>query len=153
VSIGNSKFILTLHRLFIIGILVHRLVDEKPFRAFDGLKQGPLIQNTWTGMRLRPWNATEFIGTAKQKYLVYFYCSSYFGGCDLIDLYYLKERQLRKGRIVFERTKILERIDLKLHPKAIAVIDRNKVNGSEWLFPWGKIKSSMKCLGVLTSAP
>jgi hypothetical protein len=48
---------------------VHRLVDEKPFRAFDGLKQGPLIQNTWTGMRLRPWNATEFIGTAKQKYL------------------------------------------------------------------------------------
>jgi hypothetical protein len=47
----------------------------------------------------------------------------------LIDLYYLKERQLRKGRIVFERTKILERIDLKLHPKAIGVIDRNKVNG------------------------
>jgi hypothetical protein len=78
----------------------------------------------------------------------------YFGGCDLIDLYYLKERQLRKGRIVFERTKTNTgtRIDLKLHPKAIWVIDRNKVTGSEWLFP-GKDKSSMKCLGVLTSAP
>jgi hypothetical protein len=97
-------------------------------------------------------NATEFIGTAKQKYLIYFYCSSI--GVDLIDLYYLKERQLRKGRIVFERTKTNTgtRIDLKLHPKAIGVIDRNKVNGSEWLFR-GKIKSSMKCLGVLTSAP
>jgi hypothetical protein len=60
---------------------------------------------------------------------------------DLIDLYYLKERQLRKGRIVFERTKTNTgtRIDLKLHPKAIGVIDRNKVNGSEWLFR-GKIK-------------
>jgi hypothetical protein len=48
----------------------------------------------------------------------------------------LKERQLRKGRIVFERTKTNTgtRIDLKLHPKAIAVIDRNKVTGSEWLF-------------------
>jgi hypothetical protein len=69
-------------------------------------------------------------------------------------LYYLKERQLRKGRIVFERTKTNTgtRIDLKLHPKAIGVIDRNKVTGSEWLFPWGKI-SSTKCLGVLTSAP
>jgi hypothetical protein len=64
-----------------------------------------------------------------------------------------KERQLRKGRIVFERTKTNgTRIDLKLHPKAIGVIDRNKVNGSEWLSV-GKDKSSMKCLGVLTSAP
>jgi hypothetical protein len=65
----------------------------------------------------------------------------------------LKERQLRKGRIVFERTKTNTgtRIDLKLHPKAIGVIDRNKVTGSEWLFR-GKIKSSTKCLGVLTSA-
>jgi hypothetical protein len=26
------------------------------------------------------------------------------------------------------------RIDLKLHPKAIGVIDRNKVTGSEWFF-------------------
>jgi hypothetical protein len=70
----------------------------------------------------------------------------------LIDLYYLKERQLRKGRIVFERTKTNTGTrDLKLHPKAIAVIDRNKVNGSEWLFR--KDKNSMKCLGVLTSAP
>jgi hypothetical protein len=32
-----------------------------------------------------PENATEFIGTAKQKYLIYF-IAVYFGGCDLIDI-------------------------------------------------------------------
>jgi hypothetical protein len=40
-----------------------------------------------------------------------------------------------------DQTNTGTRIDLKLHPKAIAVIDRNKVTGSEWLFPWGKIKA------------
>jgi hypothetical protein len=47
---------------------------------------------------------------------------------------------------VFDGPRRILEDDLKLHPKAIGVIDRNKVNGSEW-FPW-KDKSSMKCLGV-----
>ncbi|MFV8370020.1 hypothetical protein [Flavobacterium sp. LB2R40] len=44
----------------------------------------------------------------------------YFGGCYLIDLYYLKKRQIRKGCIVFEYTKINTgtRIDLNVHTKA-----------------------------------
>lgn len=151
VSIGNSKstihlYLRTLRSIYNKGILVHRLVDEKPFaRLFDGLKTRSfdsqkkyLDRDSIAALE----NTTIFIGTAKQKYLDLFLLQFYFGGCDLIDLYYLKERQLRKGRIVFERTKTNTgtRIDLKLHPKAIAVIDRNKVAGSEWLFPWGKDK-------------
>jgi hypothetical protein len=42
---------------------------------------------------------------------------------------------LRKGRMCLTDQDEYWKNDLKLHPKAIGVIDRNKVNGSEW-FPW-----------------
>jgi hypothetical protein len=59
---------------------VHRLVDEKPLQAFDGLKQGPLIRKKILGPDAIAAleNATEFIGAPKQKYLDLFYCSSIF---------------------------------------------------------------------------
>jgi hypothetical protein len=54
VSIGNSKstihlYLRTLRSIYNKGILVHRLVDEKPLQAFDGLKQGPLIRKKILG--------------------------------------------------------------------------------------------------------
>jgi hypothetical protein len=45
----------------------------------------------------------------------------YFGGCDLIDLL-PKERQLRKGRIVFDGpNQYWNPIDLKLHLKRLGL--------------------------------
>jgi hypothetical protein len=54
VSIGNSKstihlYLRTLRSIYNKGILVHRLVDENLYTAFDGLKQGPLIQKKILG--------------------------------------------------------------------------------------------------------
>jgi hypothetical protein len=42
----------TLRSIYNKGILVHRLVDEKPYTAFDGLKTRSFDsqKNTWTGM-------------------------------------------------------------------------------------------------------
>jgi hypothetical protein len=62
-------------------------------------------------------NATEFIGNCKAEIFGFFLLQFYLVAV-LIDLYYLKERQLRKGRIVFERTKTNTGLILKLHPKA-----------------------------------
>jgi hypothetical protein len=151
ISIGNSKstihlYLRTLRTIYNKGIMMHRLVDEKPFaRLFDGLKTRSYdSQKKYLDREaIYELETTKlFMGTAKQKYLDLFLLQFYFGGCDLIDIYYLKERQLRKGRVVFERTKTNTgtRIDLKLHPNAVKIIDRNKTAG-EWLFPWGKEKN------------
>lgn len=149
-SIGNSKstvhlYLRTLRTIYNKGILVHRLVDEKPFaRLFEGLKTRSYDSRKKYLDReaIFEMERTDlFIGTAKQKYLDLFLLQFYFGGCDLIDLYYLKERQLRKGRVVFDRTKTNtgNRIDLKLHPNALRIIEKYR-SADEWLFPWGKDK-------------
>lgn len=149
-SIGNSKstvhlYLRTLRSIYNKGILVHRLVDEKPFaRLFEGLKTRSYDSRKKYLDReaIFEMERTDlFIGTAKQKYLDLFLLQFYFGGCDLIDLYYLKERQLRKGRVVFDRTKTNtgNRIDLKLHPNALRIIEKYR-STDEWLFPWGKDK-------------
>lgn len=150
ISIGNSKstvhlYLRTLRSIYNKGIMIHRLVDEKPFsKVFEGLK----TRSYDSQKKYLDREAIEvlestvlFKTTAKQKYLDLFLLQFYFGGCDLIDLYYLKERQLRKGRVVFERTKTNSgtRIDLKLHPSALKIINQYK-EGGEWLFPWGKEK-------------
>jgi len=75
----------------------------------------------------------------KQKYVDLFLLQFYFGGCDLIDLYYLNKKQIRRGRVVFERSKTNTgtRIDLKIHPKAQKLL--NKFNGEgENVFPYNK---------------
>ena len=83
------------------------------------------------------------LDSAKQKYIDIFLLQFYFGGCDLIDLYYLRNKQLRRGRVLFERNKTNTelRIDLKVHPKARKLLDKYRVEG-EWVFPWGKDKDA-----------
>ncbi|MNQ88959.1 hypothetical protein D3C85_1042500 [compost metagenome] len=150
ISIGNSKstihlYLRTLRAIYGKGVLMHRLSDQKPFaRVFEGLKTKSFdtrkkYLDRESISRLEKLNLL----TAKQKYVDLFLLQFYFGGCDLIDLYYLKERQIRKGRVVFERTKTNtgNRIDLKVHPRAQKIIDKYRSTG-EWLFPWNKEKTS-----------
>ena len=140
-SIGNSKptismYLRTLRAVYNKGVLMHRLSDQKPFaKIFDGLKTRAYDSRKKHLDREAIFELETtllFKDTVKQKYLDLFLLQFYFGGCDLIDLYYLKDRQLRKGRIVFERTKTNtgNRIDLKVHPKAQLIIDRYRVAGS-----------------------
>jgi len=150
-SIGNSKstihlYLRTLRAIYNKGILMHRLSDQKPFnRVFDGLKTKSYDSRKKYLDResISKLEALNML-TAKQKYVDLFLLQFYFGGCDLTDVYYLKERQVRKGRVVFERTKTSTgtRIDLKVHPLAQKIIDKYRVGGTEWLFPWEKERKS-----------
>jgi hypothetical protein len=67
----------------------------------------------------------------------------YFGGCDLVDLYFLKKNQIKRNRVSFVRTKTNTgtRIDLKIHPKAEVLLQKY-TDAGEWVFPWGKDKAS-----------
>lgn len=147
-SIGNSKstinlYLRTIRAIYNKGILIYSLPDKKPFKAvFDGLrvKSYDSRKKYLDREGIAKLEALN-LNSAKQKYVDLFLLQFYFGGCDLIDLYYLKERQVRKGRIVFERTKTStgNRIDLKVHPNAQKIIDKYR-SGNEWLFPWNKDK-------------
>jgi hypothetical protein len=149
-SLFNSKatihlYLRTLRSIYNQGIRLYKLEDQKPFtgvfanlktRSFDSKKKY-LDRETLDkleGLDLK---------NEKQKYIDLFLLQFYFGGCDLIDLYYLKKVQLRKGRIVFERIKTGNgnRIDLKIHPKAAAILAKYDGDG-DWLFPWKKENSS-----------
>jgi hypothetical protein len=120
-------------------------VDQKPFvGVFDGLKTRSYDSKKKYLDRetLVKLEGLE-LNNQKQKYLDLFLLQFYFGGCDLIDLYYLKKRQIRKGRLVFERAKTNTgiRIDLKVHAKAQSILDKY-ANDGEWLFPWKKENAS-----------
>jgi hypothetical protein len=149
-GIGNSKatihlYLRTLRAIYNKGILTHKFVDQKPFvGVFDGLKTRSYDSKKKYLDRetLVKLEALE-LNNQKQKYLDLFLLQFYFGGCDLIDLYYLKKRQIRKGRLVFERAKTNTgiRIDLKVHAKAQSILDKY-ANDGEWLFPWKKENAS-----------
>ena len=149
-SIGNSKstvhlYLRTLRSIYNKGILKHRFSNEMPFKGvFDQLKTRSFDSRKKYLDRAAIVKLENLeLNSEKQKYLDLFLLQFYFGGCDLIDLYYLKKRQLRKGRIVFERTKTNSgtRIDLKAHPKAVAIINKYE-NDGDWMFPWKKEKES-----------
>jgi len=150
IGIGNSKatvhlYLRTLRAIYNKGILKHRFADSKPFTGvFDGLKTRSYDSKKKYLDRDGLVKLENLdLKTAKQKYVDLFLLQFYFGGCDLKDLYYLKKRQIRKGRIVFERTKTNTgtRIDLKVHPKAQLILDKYPGEG-DWLFPWKKENES-----------
>jgi hypothetical protein len=149
-SIGNSKatinlYLRTLRAIYNKGILYHKFSNQKPFTGlFSGLKAQSFNSrkkylDRESLVKLENLN----LQSEKQKYVDLFLLAFYFGGCDLIDLYYLKTRQLRKGRVVFERTKTNTGtlIDLKIHPKAALILDKYK-NDTEWVFSWKKENAS-----------
>ena len=161
IGIGNSKstihlYLRTLRSIYNKGILKYQLVDQKPFtgvfenlktRSFESTKK---YLDRATLVKLEQLD----LKSQKQKYLDLFLLQFYFGGCDLIDIYYLKKKQIRKGRLVFERTKTNTgiRIDLKVHPKAAAILKKYE-NESEWLFTYKKDKSDYETFrGVLQRA-
>lgn len=149
-GIGNSKstvhlYLRTLRSIYNKGIAVHKLEDKTPFaRVFDGLKQRSFDHKKKYLNKDLLWQLEHLdLQSAKQKYVDLFLLQFYFGGCDLVDLYYLRNKQIRRGRVIFERTKTNTgtRIDLKIHAKALILLNKYTTAG-EWVFPWDKDRES-----------
>jgi len=138
-------YLRTLRAIYNKGIAVHKLENLKPFAGvFDGLKQRSFNnKKKYLDKDLIQKLELLDLQSAKQKYVDLFLLQFYFGGCDLVDLYYLRKKQLRRGRVIFERTKTNTgtRIDLKIHPKAEILLKKYDVPG-DWVFPWDKSKDS-----------
>lgn len=149
-GIGNSKstvhlYLRTIRSIYNKGILLHKLPDSKPFTGvFANLKQRSFNSKKKYLEREQIAVLEKLdLKSAKQKYIDLFLLQFYFGGCDLIDLYYLRKKQLRRGRVIFKRTKIDDGvlIDLKIYPKAQLILNKFEGDG-EWLFNFKKEKEA-----------
>lgn len=145
-GIGNSKstvnlYLRTLRAVYNKGISFHKLSNERPF---VGIFKGLNVKSYNSRKKYLSEASVQLLeqydgGNEKQKYVDLFLLQFYFGGCDLIDVYYLKKKQFRRGRVLFERMKTDTgtRIDLKVHPKAEEILKKYECDG-DWLLPWPK---------------
>jgi len=146
-SKGNSKntvlvYLRALRSLYNMCVKLNKLENKKPFSGvFDKLKGRSSNNKSKYLVKKDIVKLERYKTTASsyQKYIDLFLLCFYFGGCDLTDIYFLKNSQIRNGRVRFSRGKTTTEtvIDLKLHPKAIVIIEKYKCAG-EYLFPWRK---------------
>jgi site-specific recombinase XerD len=75
-----------------------------------------------------------------EKYIDLFLLQFYLAGADLVDVYFLKKKDVSGGRVSFWRGKVANSplIDLKLHSKAAEILDKYCPQDGEWIFPWRK---------------
>lgn len=147
-SIGNSKatinlYLRTLRAIYNKGLLVYRIPDSKPFNGiFAKLKtKSYASKKKYLDKDAILILETVALTPAKRRTADLWLLQFYFGGCDLIDIYFLYAKQVRRGRLVFERGKTGTGlpIDLKIHPKALRIIEKYK-GTDEWLFAWKHTK-------------
>lgn len=136
-----SLYLRTIRSVYNKALLIYKMPDEKPFvGVFKGLSvksyssKKKYISDADL-LKLEAFNSES----EKQKYVDLFLLQFYFGGCDLIDLYFLRKSQIVKGRLYFERTKTNSGVlvDLKICDKAAAIISKYDHAG-DWVFPWPK---------------
>jgi hypothetical protein len=144
---GNKKatvshYLRTLRALYNKAVKMYGVEDLKPF---EGVFKGLTVKSSHSRKKIAGKDTVT-----KIEGLVYDYDSLYrwtdlwllqfyLGGADLINVYYLKNSDIRNGRVYFGRLKGNSgtMVDLAIHPKAQAIIDKYKVEG-EYLFPWRK---------------
>jgi len=146
---GNTKttvslYLRSMRSLYNKCIKINNLPDTRPFLGvFDRLKvrSSNSKKKSISKEAIVKLENVEHFAESKAKYVELFLLQFYFGGCDLIDIYFMKNSQLRNGRVRFMRGKTNTEIiiDLKVHPKAAAIIEKYKTPG-DYLFPWRKDK-------------
>lgn len=137
-----NHYLRTLRALYNKAVKMYKLADNKPF---EGVFKGLTVKASRTRKKIAGIATVKKIEALVHEYesmhrwtdlwLLQFY----FGGADLINIYYLKHENIKDGRVYFSRLKgnSAALVDLAIHPKAQAIIDKYAVPG-EYLFPWRK---------------
>ncbi|WP_306354230.1 tyrosine-type recombinase/integrase [Flavobacterium sp. '19STA2R22 D10 B1'] len=152
---GNERstvalYLRTLRAIYNKAILIHKLEDTKPFK---GVFMGLRIKSFESRKKYITKRNVQLIenyfhkSLITEKYTELWLLQFYFGGADLIDVYFLKRSQIRNGRILFKRSKTNTNlpIDLKITEKAQLIIDKYSFHDDkEYLFPWRKDTNGYK---------
>ncbi|APD07980.1 hypothetical protein UJ101_02481 [Flavobacteriaceae bacterium UJ101] len=110
------------------------ITKDIPYSATANRKKY-LLKKDWK--KIEEIQLTDYLSQSRDLFLLQFY----LGGHDLMDIYYLKKKDIQSGRVYLIRHKLGERakiIDVKLTDKAKIIIDRYKCDDdkNEFLFPW-----------------
>lgn len=136
-----NQYLRTLRAIYNKSVQKYKLHNEKPFegifkglniKSFESKKKYILKEDI---RKLENYNALP----GEQIMIDMFLLQFYFGGCDLIDLYFLTQKNFVRDRVYFERGKTNTQtlIDLKVHPKAAAILEKYK-NDTNYIFPFRK---------------
>lgn len=154
--LGNSKstvhlYLRTIRSLYNKALNVYNIKasEQSPFKGvFDGLKKKSFAQRKKyiSKESVEKLENMEHFTQSASKYTDLWLLQFYFAGVDLIDIYFLKKNQIRKGRVYFERGKTDVPVDLLVTDKAKKIIEKWKCTdkNSEWLFPWRKDHNGYK---------
>lgn len=129
-----------------------KLMYNKGVRKYN-LKDNYPFKNTMDNLKIKSFDAKKKYldikdialmenytthHNARRMYMDIFLLQFYLGGSDLTDIYFLKKTAIFKDRIIIQRSKTDQVSNLKLHPKAKAIINKYKSVDGDWLFSWGK---------------
>ena len=154
-SLGNEKN--TVHTYlrkikFVYNEAVRKgLVEDK--KPFGGVFKGIYVKPNRTKKRyldkktIYKLENLEGLTYSYQRTIHIWLLLFYFGGQSLIDVYYLKNKNVVNGRVFFKRSKLDDtgfEFDLKIFPKAQKIINLYKTDG-EYLFGnWRKDHTGYK---------
>ena len=151
---GNSKstvsvYLRSLRTLYNKAVKIHKLKDTKPFElVFSGLtvKSHQTRKKNVSKEMIRKIEEIVHDYDSLYRFTDMWLLQFYLGGADLIDIYYLKKNQIKKNRIYFQRTKgnSTGMMDLAIHPKAKAIIEKYSEPDGEYIFPWRKDNDGYK---------
>jgi len=119
------------------------IIDKKPF---DGIFKGITVKSNRTKKKhllkktIQFLENVENLSVSQQRALDLFLLQFYFGGQDLIDIYYLESNKIKNKRVFFVRDKLGEdgyQFDLRITKKAAKIIDKYSEPGA-FVFPWRK---------------
>mgnify|MGYP003385698418 CR=1 FL=1 len=119
---------------------------------FDGVFKGVTVKSNRTKKKHLTKKTIHFLETihdlpvAQQRALDLFLLQFYFGGQDLIDIYYLEQDKIKNNRVFFMRGKLGGdgyQFDLKITPKAKDILQKYSIPG-QYLFPWRKTYEGYK---------
>ncbi|MCO6149095.1 phage integrase SAM-like domain-containing protein [Flavobacterium sp. NRK1] len=152
-AIGNKKstvshYLRTLRALYNKAVKTYGMDDKKPF---EGVFKGLTVRGSQTRKKIAGADTVRQIENlvhdyeSMHRWTDLWLLQFYLGGADLINVYYLKHSDIKNGRVYFNRVKgnSATMVDLKLHPKAQAIIDKYAEPG-EYLFPWRKDNEGYK---------
>ena len=130
-----------------IRTVFNRAIDDEitsayPFRKFKLKKQATRKRSlTIDELRvLRDYPVEDW----QRKYVDLFFLMFYLIGINAADLLPAKRRQLRNGRLEYERAKTYKQYSIKIEPEAQRLIDKYK--GKDFLMKFCDEHSDYKCI-------
>lgn len=127
------------------GIKLKGLPNNAPFfGVFDDLQISKRrVKNVYLDKKdLKVLEGSDLKRKACQRAVDLTLLQFYLGGCDFIELCYIKKSDYANGRVWFKRKKrgdLAYEFDVKVFEKARLLIEKYKVVEGEYLFPWAYV--------------